>query len=252
MTVTGEKVTVTLTLRVSTMNTTTTLTRIQRRGWNVWLYAKFLLFQRHRHNRVVLETVAGRPIMVLPEVLNPKLFFTGEWLAEEILRSAQDDRPVIPAGASVLDLGCGTGVVSVFAAQQASRVVAVDINPAAVRCARINALLNGVESKVEVREGDLWTPLANERFDVIVFNPPYFSGQPRSNFERALRSEGLSERFAAGLREHLTSGGYALVLLSSIGDEVGWLGPLRRQDFTVKPLTDRAVAGERLTLYWIR
>ncbi len=112
---------------------------------------------------------------------------------EEILRSAQNDTPLIPPDASVLDLGCGTGVVSVFAAQQAGRVVAVDINPAAVRCARINALLNGVEGTVEVREGDLFTPVADERFDVIVFNPPYFRGQPRSSFERALRSDGLAD-----------------------------------------------------------
>ncbi len=236
----------------------TTLTRIQRRGWNTWLHAKFLLFQRHRHNRVVLETVAGRPIMVLPEVLNPKIFFTGEWLAMLIEDPSGFRKPegsggvLIPPASSVLDLGCGTGVVSVFAAQQAGRVVAVDINPAAVRCARINALLNGVESMVEVREGDLWTPLANERFDVIVFNPPYFPGQPRSDFERALRSQGLSERFAADLGEHLTPGGCALLLLSSIGDEAGWLEPLRRLGFTMEAVTDRAVASERLTLYRIR
>ena len=232
--------------------TATTLQMVQRRGWNAWLRAKFLLFQRHRHNQVVLETVAGRPLVVLPDVLNPALFFTGQWLAEEILRTAQDDNALIPAGASLLDLGCGTGVVSVFAAQQAGRVVAADINPVAVRCARINALLNGVESKVEVREGDLWTPLANEHFDVVVFNPPYFPGAARNTFEQALRSEGLSERFAAGLRDHLTGDGCALLLLSSVGDEAGWLEPLLRQGFTVEPVASHSVAGERLTLYRIR
>ena len=115
----------------------------------------------------------------------------------------------------------------------------------------INALLNGVETRVEVREGDLWTPLANDRFDVIVFNPPYFSGQPRSNFERALRSDGLSERFAADLGEHLAPNGCALVLLSSIGDEAGWLEPLRRQGFTVQPAAVRTLPGEVLTLYQV-
>ncbi|MEZ4768406.1 MAG: methyltransferase [Caldilineales bacterium] len=229
--------------------TSTTMHLVQRRGWNAWLRARFLLFQRHRHNRVVLETVAGRPLVVLPEVLNPALFFTGQWLAEEILRSAQDDNPLIPTGASVLDLGCGSGVVAMAAAQHARRVVAADINPAAVRCARINALLNGVEGKVEAREGDLWTPLANEEFDVVVFNPPYFPGAPRSTFEQALRSEGLNERFAAGLHEHLTDGGRALLLLSSVGDEAGWLEPLRRQEFTIQAAASRAIAGEILTIY---
>lgn len=237
-----------------------TLQLVQRRGWNVWLHAKFLLFQRHRHNRVVLETVAGRKIMVLPEVLNPVLFFTGEWLATLIAdpdpsgfrKPEGSQATLIPPGSSVLDLGCGTGVVSVFAAQQAGRVVAVDINPTAARSARINALLNGVEGKVEVREGDLFTPLANERFDVIIFNPPYFRGQPRSNFERALRSDGLAERFAADLGEHLNPGGCVLLLLSSIGDEAGWLDPLRTQGHDIQIAATRRLAGEMLTLYRVQ
>ena len=76
---------------------TTTRQLVQQRGWNAWLHAKFLLFQRHRHNRVVLETVGRRSILVLPGVLNPVLFLTGEWLATEILRSAQDERAADPA-----------------------------------------------------------------------------------------------------------------------------------------------------------
>ena len=80
----------------------------------------------------------------------------------------------------MLDLGTGSGVGAVFAAQWAGQVVAVDVNPAAVRCARINVLLHGVEDRVDVLQGDLFEPVAGERFDVILFNPPYFPGQPRT------------------------------------------------------------------------
>lgn len=226
-----------------------------RRVWRLGFRARFLLFQRHRHNRVVLETVAGRPILVLPPVLNPKLFFTGEWLATLIADPSGFGKPegsrtaLIPLGASVLDLGCGSGVVSVFAAQRAGRVVATDINPTAVRCTRINALLNGVDGKIEVREGDLFAALADERFDVVVFNPPYLPGAPRSDFERALRSEGLAERFAAGLGEHLEPGGVAWLLLSSIGDASGWLDALRRQGFAVQPHASHNMVSETLALF---
>ena len=58
--------------------------RLLIRTWRMGFLMRFLLFQRHRHNRVVLETIAGKPILVLPEVLNPKLFFTGEFFAETL------------------------------------------------------------------------------------------------------------------------------------------------------------------------
>ena len=139
----------------------------------------------------MLEEVHGTPILVLPQVFNPELLRTGAFMAGVL------DERAIPAGAAVLDLGTGSGVSAIFAARLAGRVVATDINPAAVRCARINALLNGVEDRVEVREGDLFAPVAGERFDVIIFNPPYYRGTPRDALDHAWRSNDTVERFAA-------------------------------------------------------
>lgn len=230
---------------------TTIPRRMLSRIWRVGFMVRFLLFQRHRHNRVVLETVAGKPILVLPTVLNPVLFFTGQFLAEMV--AADPAGFPQPAGsrrdASVLDLGAGSGVAAVFAARWAGQVVAVDINPAAVRCTRINALLHGVEDKVEALHGDLFEPVAGRRFDLILFNPPYLPGQPRTAFEQALRSEGLAERFAAELAGHLSGNGYALLLLSSIGDEAGWLAPLRRRGFACQPAAQRNMVSEMVTIY---
>ena len=59
-------------------------------------------------------------------------------------------------------------------------VTAVDINPDAVRCARINALQHHLETCIEVRQGDLFEPVQGERFDLVLFNPPFFRGQPRN------------------------------------------------------------------------
>ena len=222
------------------------------------LRARFLLFQRHRHNAVVLETIAGKPILVLPEVLNPKLFLTGEFLAEALSQDAgsyANNRPsqmlstLIPPGSIVLDMGTGSGVGAVFAAHNAARVVAVDVNPEAVRCARINVLLHHVEDRVDVVEGDLFEPVAGKRFDVILFNPPYFQGQPRTNFERALWSDGLHDRFAEGLAGHLTQDGCALLLLSSAGQEITWLQALQSRGFDVTAVAQKRLPGETLTLF---
>ena len=134
----------------------------------------------------------------------------------------------------------------------ASRVrTAPSVFPAAVRCARTNALLNGVEDRVEVRQGDLFAPVAGLRFDVVLFNPPYFPGEPRTDLQRALWSTDLATRFAAGLAAHLEPGGSCLLLLSSDGDEAGWLEALRANGFDAAGLARRDLISEILTVYRI-
>lgn len=74
----------------------------------------------------------------------------------------------------VLDMGTGCGVLAILASQKAKKVVATDINPHAIRCARKNAEINKLASKIDIRKGDLFTPIRkNEKFSLIVFNAPY-------------------------------------------------------------------------------
>jgi release factor glutamine methyltransferase len=68
---------------------------------------------------------------------------------------------------------------------------------------------------MEVREGDLFGPVAGQRFDVIMFNPPYLPGEARRPLDRAFYGLETCDRFADGLTGHLVPGGQALVLLSS-------------------------------------
>lgn len=216
------------------------------RVWRAGLRWRFLLLQRHRYNRLALERVAGRPMVVLPQVFNPGLFFTSEFLVGLL------GREPLPPGATVLDMGTGSGVGAVCAAAYAGRVVAVDINPAAVRCARINALLNAVEARVEVRQGDLFAPVAGERFDLVLFNPPFFRGAPRDNLDRAWRSEDVVERFAAGLPAHLASGGSALVILSTLADLPAFLRAFDGAGLAVETVAERDMLSETIVVYRLR
>src|SRR5918911_17241 len=54
--------------------------------WKRLLFLRFLVFQRHRYGRLVLEWVNGRPFLVLPRVFNPGLFASGRLLAEQVER----------------------------------------------------------------------------------------------------------------------------------------------------------------------
>jgi release factor glutamine methyltransferase len=127
--------------------------------------------------------------------------------------------------------------------------VAVDINAAAVHCAAINASLSHLEEKIDVRHGDLFAPVAAERFDLVVFNPPFLRGTPRNDRERAWRSSDVAERFAAGLGAHLKPGGSALVLLSTFGDAAGFLEQFCKHDFAISLVAERRFVNERLAIF---
>jgi release factor glutamine methyltransferase len=213
--------------------------------WRRLIGARFWLLDRRRYRSLQLETIGGQPILVLSQVFNPKIFWSGEFLADTLVA----DPALVPAGATVLDMGTGSGVGAVFAARRARRVLAVDVNPQAVRSARINALIHHVEDRVEVREGDLFDPVGDERFDRVIFNPPYFAGQPRDVLERAFFATDVVARFAAGLRAHLSPGGQCLLVLASSGDERTLLQAFEPHAFTVEVAARRDARVEVLTLY---
>jgi methylase of polypeptide subunit release factors len=203
----------------------------------------YKLAGKDRYDDYLLERVLGMPFVVTPSVFNPKVPRTGEFLASAL------NPPLVIRSTEVLDMGTGCGVCAVFAARHARHVVAVDINAAAVRCTAINAHLNHLEHKIDVRHGDLFAPVAAERFDLILFNPPFLRGAPRDDRDRAWRSSDVAERFAAGLGAHLKPGGCALVLLSSFGDAGRFLSEFCRHDFAIAELAERRFVNERLAIF---
>jgi HemK-related putative methylase len=219
----------------------------RRRLWKRLLFAKFLLVQRHRYGHLALEWVGGRPFLVLPQVFNPALFASGRLLAQEIERRTD----LLAPGARVLDLGTGSGIGAIFAARRAGTVLATDINPHAVRCARINVLLNGLEDRVEVRQADLFDGLS-ERFDLVLFNPPYYRGAPRDALDQAWRSPDVLERFACQLPRALNPGGYALVVLSSDGEQAAFLESFRSNGLSCEIVARRDLLNETLTVYRVQ
>ena len=112
---------------------------------------------------------------------NKKVFFEDYifFVSESVYEPAEDsflfaENLAVREGDVVLDMGTGCGILGVVAAEKASKVIAIDLNPFAVRCARENAKLNGVSDKMSFLQGDLFTPIRiEEKFDLILFNAPY-------------------------------------------------------------------------------
>lgn len=198
---------------------------------------------QRRYDDFRLERVHDMRIMVIPGVANPKVLRTGAFFA------AQIDARLVGARTSVLDMGTGSGVCALFAARHARRVIAVDISAAAVRCARLNAMLNHLENRIDIRHGDLFAPLAGERFDLALFNPPFYLGVPKDDRDAAWRSSDTAQRFAAGLGDHLAPGGSALILLSSFGDACALFeSELCAKGFRLELFARRRFINETLTI----
>jgi methylase of polypeptide subunit release factors len=128
---------------------------------------------------------------------------------------------------STLDLGTGSGVQALLAARHSERVVGTDLNPRALRLARLNAELNGIEN-VEWRLGDLYAPADGERFGLVVANPPFVVSPARELVFRdgGLGGDELSRETVVGAARHLRDGGFASILCSWITES----GPRRWLD----------------------
>jgi len=108
----------------------------------------------------------GEVVRVGPGCLIPRP--ETELLVERALKG-------LPPGARLLDLATGSGCIALAIARRRPdlQVVAVDRSAAALRWARLNLRRTGVE----VRRGDLFAPVAGERFDCICCNPPYVEAE---------------------------------------------------------------------------
>ncbi|MGQ9461016.1 MAG: HemK2/MTQ2 family protein methyltransferase [Candidatus Bathyarchaeaceae archaeon] len=126
----------------------------------------------------------------------------------------------------VLDVGTGCGILAVLAAKKAKKVVATDINPHAIKCAKKNAKMNGVEEEIEFRLGDLFQPIKpDETFSLILFNAPYLPSEPRE--ERSWIGRAWAggpngrkaiDRFIMDAPKFLTYDGRILLVQSSLSN----------------------------------
>jgi release factor glutamine methyltransferase len=84
---------------------------------------------------------------------------------------------------NLLELGCGSGMLSVIAACKGADVYAIDINPKAVDNVKLNAELNKVN--ITAFRSDLFSEVAQTKFSLVLINPPFFPKAPQSDYDHA-------------------------------------------------------------------
>lgn len=121
---------------------------------------------------------------------------------------------------SVLEIGCGSGIISIYLAKRGNTVTSVDINPKAVKATKFNANQNQVN--IEVLEGNMFEKIKGRKFDSIICNSPYLPPTEDYNDpDLALAVEGgpTGSEFTIELLskadEFLKSGGSLYLIISS-------------------------------------
>lgn len=165
----------------------------------------------------ILGTAAfrGLELRVDPRVLIPRP-------ETEVLVGAVLEWATSHKAHTVLDLGTGSGAIALALAEEGGfeRIVATDVSREALDVARENARLTGLADGVEFRCGALFDPVGDERFDIIVSNPPYIGESERNTLEPDVREhepaaalfagpDGLEviDALVAGAPAHLEAGG---------------------------------------------
>ncbi len=179
-------------------------------------------------------------IDVMDEVYNPS---DDSYLLLKVI----DPKP----GETMLEMGPGTGLISIHAAKAGAIVTAVDINPHALECTRRNAAANNL--RVETVKSDLFENVKGN-FDIIAFNPPYLPGSTKTTswIERSWSGgdDGgeVAVRFLEEAWKHLTPGGRIFVILSSAG---GLMSVVRaaRQRYESEMLEEHRMFFESLFAY---
>ncbi len=127
-----------------------------------------------------------------------------------------------------LDLGTGCGLLALLASPHSEQVYATDKNPRATAFAHFNVRLNGIDN-VECLTGDLFEPVANQRFDLVVSNPPYvIAPSVRYLFrDSGMRGDQFCRHLVGAAACVLEEGGYCQVMSNwALGAGQSWQEPL--------------------------
>lgn len=148
----------------------------------------------------------------------------------------------IKSGDSVLEIGTGTGIVAMYASKITDKITVTDINFDAVELARRNFKKNGIEN-IEILFGNLFEPVKNRKFDVILFNTPYLpteNGEVLEDnlnyaFDGGLNGRKVIDKFLNEVKNHLNDRGTVQLVQSSLSgneetlkklDELGFISEI--------------------------
>lgn len=157
----------------------------------------------------------------------------------------------IKCGENVLEIGTGTGIISIYCAANGSNCTATDINERSLECARSNAELNGV--KIEFVHSNLFQNIVG-KYDTIIFNPPYLPTE--DNIEESEQWDGGPDGFMVirpflnTARKFLKKNGEVYLILSDLTDIDSLIAEFKNYNFN--KLGEDTFESERIMVFSAR
>ena len=122
----------------------------------------------------------------------------------------------------VLDLCSGTGIQAILLARSAKKIIGVELSREVANIARFNVVLNNVENKVKILQGDLYEVVKNKKFDLVVSNPPFVPVPDTLPY--VLWGKGgedgllIQKKIFTNINDYMTKNGIGLTVGMSLGD----------------------------------
>ncbi|MBO6122949.1 MAG: methyltransferase [Methanobrevibacter sp.] len=156
------------------------------------------------------------------------------------------DNLEISEGQSVLEIGTGSGIVAMYASRLTDKITVTDINFDACELARRNFRDNGIEG-IEILFGNLFEPVKERKFDVILFNTPYLPTEDDEviddtinyAFDGGVNGRKVIDLFLNEVGNHLNDGGIVQLIQSSLSgneetlkmlDELGFIAEIKEKE----------------------
>jgi release factor glutamine methyltransferase len=186
-------------------------------------------------------------ITVSPGVFHPGFFFSTQLILEFLATQGLK-------GKKFLELGSGSGLISIYASKKGADVTATDINKKAVKNTTVNSVKNQV--KITAIESDLFDNIPVAAFEWIVINPPYYPVNPKTEEEHAWNCgehHQYFERLFASIAKYVNSNSKILMILSDVCDLHKIFSIADANGFSFEKIMERKVwADGRNYLYWVK
>ena len=185
-------------------------------------------------------------VKVLPGVFHPGLFFSSKMLLNFVDTLNLESK-------TFLELGAGTGIISILAKKKGAAVYASDISGKAVENVKLNAVKNNVQ--INIFTSDLFKNIPDIQFDYIIINPPYYSREPREDEEYAWFCGSNFEYFKSlfnSLSDYIGNDSKVFMILSEVCDiqKIKSIG--MENEFTWELIMQEQFWGEKNYIFEIK
>lgn len=187
----------------------------------------------------------GIKVRILPGVFHPGLLGSTKVLYQFAQSFALH-------GKSVLELGAGSGLISLMCSRSGAKVFATDINPKCMEAITTSAAVNDLD--ITVLQGDLFDPIPPIIFDYIFVNPPYYNQEPKTPLEHAFycgNSYQYFKRMFSQIGNYLNQSSQVFMVLSDTANIQQISKIAHENNFTLKEQELTRKRSEKIIIYQI-